>query len=133
MELRASSLGQHLVHQHGIYSRPLDPLSRRLFGQPGNYTVSMNQDDYVPCLVPDCDGRAKQRNAMRNHFRDRHPKDILRIEEEGDEPFPKCPLCLKHINPKYQWQHNNSSVCIDNQDRGRRMDANLHMHEMKDL
>jgi hypothetical protein len=71
------------------------------------------------------------RTDMRKHFHKRHPNDILRVEEEGPDPYPKCALCLKHVNPRYWGRHNQSKECEKGQKSKERREANQHMHDMK--
>ena len=45
------------------------------------------------CPVPHCIGEVSTKWALRRHFLDRHPQDLVVIPSEGSVPFLKCERC----------------------------------------
>jgi hypothetical protein len=71
----------------------------------------MDQTSKTKCPVIGCDGTATRMFDMRKHFVHRHPNDTIRIIEEGDEPYPKCPLCRMHVAPRTLANHGDTKEC----------------------
>jgi hypothetical protein len=93
------------------------------------YDLSMPVTVRTNCLVVGCDGSTVWRNDMHSHFMWRHPNDVLRIIEEGDEPYPKCALCQKHIRPQSVANHGGTIECKKGQELKKKQKARLDAHE----
>jgi Reverse transcriptase (RNA-dependent DNA polymerase) len=69
------------------------------------YCFSMDGITDTSCPVDGCIFQSCQKYIMRQHFRDRHVRDIIHIVEEGNEPLPRCPKCgifQKDVGIKHQ-------------------------------
>jgi hypothetical protein len=108
-ELKASSLGHHLVDVHDIYQQAV--IAKELLETRPLvlYTVSaeLHTQD-LPCPYPGCLGRLHDRWMMRQHFRDVHPMDLIRVPKEGK--FDHCEQCGMQVHPLYP-HHRRSKEC----------------------
>ena len=67
------------------------------------YLVSMDGITETPCPVANCPAHPKQAAKMRLHFRSRHNKDTIIIEEEGRLPrCGNCGLFQMSVGPRHQ-------------------------------
>jgi GAGA factor len=118
--LQQRNLRQHLISQHQTFERPpkRPKTSHSTQHTPNSYSISMPPGSWVPCPVPDCDGRASTRDSMRVHFQHRHPFDIITIEEEG--PLPRCGRCDMFVPLTALISHPLSERCIAGAERKRK-------------
>ncbi len=73
--------------------------------EPKTYRVSMADGNKAEqlCPVEGCDYAGKSRFEMRRHFRSRHLKDTIIVEEEGQLPrCGKCGIFQKSVGLKHQ-------------------------------
>lgn len=69
------------------------------------YQISVNGIIETDCPVTSCKFHTTNRYKMRQHFRDKHVKDIIVIEEDGREPLPRCNKCgifQKNVGDSHQ-------------------------------
>ena len=70
-----------------------------------HYCISINGNTETACPGTGCMFSTAKPYNMRQHFRDRHVKDIIHIIEEGTQPLPRCPKCgifQKEVGEKHQ-------------------------------
>ena len=68
----------------------------------------------IRCLVEGCLGEASNSTNLRVHFAHRHVQDTIVIMEEGNQPYPRCPMCDifvshkalngRHLTTAFFWQ-----------------------------
>jgi hypothetical protein len=51
----------------------------------------VNEAEMTECPLAECPCKTNSPKAVRTHFRNKHNKDTIIIEEEG--PLPRCPFC----------------------------------------
>jgi hypothetical protein len=73
------------------------------------FVISMDDQTYVDCPVPNCPATYHKRNTMRQHFNHRHWHHTIIIAEEG--LLPQCPRCLLYCSIAHQPRHYNSTTC----------------------
>ena len=123
-ELQEASLGRHVYSQHNSLRRPAK--RRRLLQEsqrpPVRYhAYSPTYRTPLECPVPGCVGRAKSRDALRNHFCHRHPYDEIVIFPEGR--LPKCPSCGMQVSATQS--HLNSKRCQKGKARKRKRELEI--------
>jgi hypothetical protein len=106
--MKASSLHRHLVDMHNVYQQ-IVVAEDMLICRPGEtYVVSVTSPAGLSCLFPGCGGFLKDAWMMRRHFRDIHPKDLVKLPKEGK--FRRCWRCGMQVNPKFTG-HQNTKEC----------------------
>ncbi len=108
-ELKASSLGRHLADVHDIYQQTVIAKELLEAQPPVLYTVSaeLHVRD-LPCPYPGCLGWLRDGWMMRQHFRDVHPMDLVKVPKEG--MFDCCEQCGMQVHPLYPC-HRHSKEC----------------------
>jgi hypothetical protein len=53
----------------------------------------------LPCPYPGCTGRLQDGWMMRQHFRNVHPMDLVKVPKEGR--FDRCKQCGMQVHPLY--------------------------------
>jgi hypothetical protein len=75
---------------------------------PAVYCLSMDNVTKTCCAVDGCPYKQKMRASMRLHFRNKHNKDTIIIQEEGQ--LPKCDKCGIFTNTRMD-RHQLSKMC----------------------
>jgi hypothetical protein len=119
--LKASSLGRHLADIHDIYQQAVVAEELLEDRPPVLYTVRAElHDQALPCPYPGCNGRLRNGWMMRQHFRDVHPMDLVKVPKEGR--FERCGRCGMQVNPFYP-HHQLSKECQVGAERRRQRET----------
>jgi hypothetical protein len=87
--LKASSLGRHLADVHDIYQQAVVAKELLEDQPPVLYTVHAElHARALPCPYLGCTGQLRDGWMMRQHFRDVHPMDLVKVPKEGR--FDRC-------------------------------------------
>jgi hypothetical protein len=106
--MKAISLRRHLADMHNVYQQTV-VAEEMLICQPAEtYVVSETSPARLSCPFPGCGGFLKDAWMMRRHFRDVHPKDLVKVPKEGK--FRWCWRCGMQVNPKFTG-HQNMKEC----------------------
>jgi hypothetical protein len=98
--LKASSLGHHLADVHDIYQQAVVAKELLEDQPPVLYMVRTElHTRALPCPYPGCTGRLRDGWMMRQHFRDIHPMDLVKVPKEGR--FNRCKQCGMQVHPLY--------------------------------
>ena len=92
--LAAGSYRGHLEMQHNVFWSFV--LLRDIVIDPPAIVYcafELPSEDKYYCPVPNCTGETSTRWALRRHFLDPHPQDLVVLPSEGPVPFPKCERC----------------------------------------
>jgi hypothetical protein len=92
--LAAGSYRGHLETQHDVFRSFV--LSRDIvIERPAVVyrAIELPSVKKYYCPVPGCAGETSTKWALRRHFLDRHPQDLVVLPSEGSVPFPKCKRC----------------------------------------
>jgi hypothetical protein len=95
--VKATSLRRHLADMHHVYQQTVVAEEMLICRPPVTYDVSDSSPAGLSCPFPECGGFLKS-CWMRRHFRDVHPKDLVKVLEEGK--FRRCWRCGMQVNPK---------------------------------
>jgi len=111
--LAAGSYRGHLETQHDVFRSFV--LSRDIvIDRPAVVyrAIELPSVDKYICPVPTCAGETSTKWALRRHFLDRHPQDLVVLPSEGSVPFPKCERCgmQTEIGALYG-QHRHTRLC----------------------
>jgi len=97
--VKATSLRRHLTDMHNVYQQTV-VVEEMLICRPAEtYPVSDSSPAGLSCPFPECGGLLKSSWMMWRHFRDVHPKDLVKVPKEGK--FCRCWRCGMQVNPKY--------------------------------
>ncbi len=106
--VKATSLRRHLADMHNVYQQTVVAEEMVICRPAETYIVSDLSPAGLSCPFPKCDGFLQSGRMMRRHFRDVHPKDLAKVQEEGK--FRWCWRCRMQVNPRYTG-HQNSKEC----------------------
>ena len=96
--VKATSLHRHLANMHIVYQQTV-MAEEMLICQPAEtYVISLSSPAGLSCPFPECGGFLKSGWMMRQHFRDVHPKDLVKVPKEGK--FCWCWRCGMQVIPK---------------------------------
>jgi len=89
--VKATSLRRHLADMHNVYQQTV-VVEEMLICRPAEtYVVSESSPAGLSCPFYECGGFLKSDWMMRRHFRDVHPKDLVKVLKEGK--FCRCARC----------------------------------------
>jgi hypothetical protein len=94
VSLAAGSYRGHLEMQHDVFWSFV--LSRDIvIDRPAVVyrAIELPSVSKYPCPVPSCAGETSTKWALRRHFLDCHPQDLVVLPSEGSVLFPKCERC----------------------------------------
>jgi hypothetical protein len=92
--LAAGSYRSHLESQHDIFWSFAIQQDIVIDRPAVIYrAIELIAADTYPCPVPNCVGEASTRWALKRHFVDRYPQDLVVILSKGSTPLPKCKKC----------------------------------------
>ena len=107
--VKATSLHRHLANMHIVYQQTV-MAEEMLICQPAEtYVISLSSPAGLSCPFPECGGFLKSGWMMRQHFRDIHPKDLVKVPKEGK--FRQCWRCGMQVNPKLFTGHQTTKEC----------------------
>jgi hypothetical protein len=106
--MKASSLRRHLADMHNVYQQIVVAEDMLICRPAETYDVSETSPAGLSCPFPGCGGFLKDAWMMRQHFRDVHPKDLVRVPKDGK--FCRCWRCGMQVNPKFT-RHQNTKEC----------------------
>ena len=96
--LSAASLTSHLETQHDAYPSRVIDREFLVDREPVTYTAYQSAaSGNFHCPVEGCVGKVSTKWALRRHFCDRHPTDLVNIVGEGT--YPQCDRCGMQTNP----------------------------------
>jgi hypothetical protein len=107
--VKATSLRRHLADMHSVYQQTVVAEDMLICRPAETYVVSESSPAGLLCPFPECNGLLKSGWMMRRHFRDVHPKDLVRVPKEGRK-FSRCWRCGMQVDPKYTG-HQHSKEC----------------------
>jgi hypothetical protein len=97
--VKATSLRRHLADMHNVYQQTVVAEEMLICRPAKTYVVSETSPAGLSCPFPGCGGFLKGGWMMRRHFRDVHPKDLVKVPKEGK--FRRCWRCGMQVNPKF--------------------------------
>ena len=106
--VKATSLRRHLADMHNVYQQTVVAEEMLICRPAKTYVVSELSPAGLSCPFPECDGFLKSGWMMWRHFQDVHPKDLVKVPEEGK--FCRCWRCGMQVNLRYTG-HQNSKEC----------------------
>jgi hypothetical protein len=98
VSLAAGSLRSHLEMKHDTYQSFV--LNQELTGEhePIVYRATTDTTGTYFCPVPACVGVLGSGSALRSHFLQCHPQDLVVCPAEGSLPLPQCNRCGLQIS-----------------------------------
>jgi hypothetical protein len=81
--VKATSLRRHLADMHNVYQQTVVAEEMLICRPAETYVVSETSPAGLSCPFPGCGGFLKGGWMMRRHFRDVHPKDLVKVPKEG--------------------------------------------------
>ena len=95
--VKATSLRRHLADMHNVYQQTVVAEEMLICRPAETYVVSESSPAGLSCPFPECGGFLNGGWMMRRHFRDVHPKDLVKVPKEGK--FCWCWRCRMQVNP----------------------------------
>jgi hypothetical protein len=114
MSLAVGSLRSHLEMKHDTYWPFV--LNQKLIIEHEAiiYQATTEATGTYFCPVPACVGGVGSESALRSHFLQRHPQDLVICPMEGSLPLPQCNRCRLQISfTAMNGRHYETAMCKD--------------------
>jgi hypothetical protein len=96
--VKATSLRRHLADMHNVYQQTVVAEEMLICRPAETYVVSESSPAGLSCPFPKCGGFLNGGSMMRQHFRDVHPKDLVKVPKEGK--YRWCRRCGMQVDPR---------------------------------
>ena len=118
--VKATSLRRHLADMHNVYQQTVVAEEMLICRPAETYVVSESSPAGLWCPFPECGGLLQSGWMMRRHFRDVHPKDLVKVPKEGK--YRRCTRCGMQVDPRYP-RHQFTKECQVGVERRKQREA----------
>jgi hypothetical protein len=118
--MKASSLRRHLGDMHSVYQQTVFAEEMLVCRPAKTHVVSEWSPAGLSCPFPKCGGLLSSGWMMRQHFRDVHLMDLVKVPKEGK--FDRCGRCGMQVDPRYP-RHRFTKECQVGVERKKQREA----------